>query len=101
MIIYLVLTDFGHTLFTDTLIIIVNLLNVVSVRMDTGLQHLRILLQIVDFPAPLAHEVGVGHHVGVIAGVALIDGQRADGSLLAEQLQRVVDGGLRQRGHGW
>lgn len=52
-----------------------------------------------DFAAASAHEVGVGHGVGVVVDVALVDGHLGRGSVAGKELEGVVDCRFRQGGH--
>ena len=52
--------------------------------------------QVVDVSALFAEEVGMGLGQGVVAGVPLVDGERLDSTVVAQQPERVVDRGFGQ-----
>ena len=94
------LTHLRSTMFADTLIIMVYLLDGVTLHdslFDLGVVgHGR---YVINAATPLAEEMAVRLGNGVVAGVALVDGEGGGCTVIAQELERIIYRGLRQGGY--
>lgn len=88
-------------MFADTFIIIVNLLDFVPLGLVAHHFLQRCLqAEVIDAATASAEEVGVRGGDGVVTSVALVDGQGLCRALVGQQLQGIIDRGLREGGNG-